>query len=426
MPEEAPPHGGASVVRAEHGVRRGPAVSSGASVACRKTRVKLVLPRETAAETPLTESAQAVLRTLARIGPTTRPQLSALLSLSKPTMSVAVAELIGQGLVAPSGSTQGATGRRATIYGLGSGAGHVIGVDAGSTQVRALAQTLDGRRLAEVEERLARGQRHVSPAMSAAVRAAADRVSAAVGGAFGPLRAIAVALPVVVSANRPEITHKGDMETLLEAFEPAAPVPLILENNVNCAALAEMHHGAARERGSFAYLQVGIKIGLGIVHEGRLFRGFHGAAGEVARVPFPWSETELPRREGLEHHLGAEALMRRVARDWPAAEGPCPRDAAGLFERAAAGSPAAQRWVERHAADIGRMIVACVGILDPGLVVLGGGVGQNPVLAREARKVVSSLVWPTEIVTSSLGNRGTALGAVQLAADYALEAILGG
>jgi predicted NBD/HSP70 family sugar kinase len=367
-----------------------------------------------------------VLRTLARTGPTTRPQLSTILSFSKPTMSVAVAELIGQGLVSPFGSTQGSTGRRATIYGLGAGAGHVIGIDAGSTQVRALAQTLDGRRLAEVEERLAKGQRHVSAETSTAVRAAADSVAAAVGRSFGPLRAIAVALPAIVSANRPEIAHKGDIETLLGAFGPAVAVPLILENNVNCAALAEMHHGAARERSSFAYLQVGVKIGLGIVHEGRLFRGFNGAAGEVGRLPFPWSATEIARREGLEHHLGSEALMRRVAREWPAAESPCPRDAAALFERAAAGSPPAMHWVERHAADVARMIVACVGILDPGVVVLGGGVGHNPLLAREARKVVNSLVWPTEILSSSLGNRGTVLGAVQLAADYALEAIVGG
>src|SRR5262249_42579524 len=161
------------------------------------------------------------------------------------------------------------------------------------------------------------------------------------------------------SANRPEITHKGDIETLLAAFGPAAPVPLILENNVNCAALAEMHHGAARGRSSFAYLQVGIKIGLGVVYEGRLFRGFNGAAGEVARVPLPWSEPEVARREGLEHYLGSEALMRRVARDWPAADGPPPRDAAALFERAGTGSPAAMAWVERHAADVARMIVAC-------------------------------------------------------------------
>ena len=118
--------------------------------------------------------------------------------------------------------------------------------------------------------------------------------------------------------------------------------------------------------------------------------------------------------------------MRRVARDWPGATGPCPKDAATLFERAQAGSAVALRFVERHAADVGRMIVACIGILDPGLVVLGGGVGRNPLLAREARKVVSGLAWPTEILSSSLGNRGTVLGAVQLAAGHALDRIVDG
>ena len=193
--------------------------------AFRKFDVKLFLPTQLPPVPALTDSARAVLRTLAAGGPTTRPQLSAMLSLSKPTMSAAVAELTDFALVAAFGSTRGngSAGRSATLYGLGPAAGHVIGIDAGSTQVRAVAQTLDGRRLAEVEEKLVKPQRHVGREMSAAVKSVADTVSAAVGASFGPLQAIAIALPVIVSSNRPEITHKGDIETLLEVFGPSDP-----------------------------------------------------------------------------------------------------------------------------------------------------------------------------------------------------------
>jgi predicted NBD/HSP70 family sugar kinase len=81
--------------------------------------------------------------------------------------------------------------------------------------------------------------------------------------------------------------------------------------------------------------------------------------------------------------------------------------------------------VARHAADIGRLVAGCVGMLDPGLIVLGGGVGQNPLMLREVRRVAGDLTWRTEIAVSSLGANGTSLGAMRLAADYGLGLILG-
>src|SRR5690348_17000206 len=77
----------------------------------------------------LTESARAVLRIIARSEPMTRPQLSAALSFSKPTMSAAVSELETYGLVASNGIVKGTIGRSAVTYGLGPGAGFVLGVD---------------------------------------------------------------------------------------------------------------------------------------------------------------------------------------------------------------------------------------------------------------------------------------------------------
>ena len=299
----------------------------------------------------------------------------------------------------------------------------MIGIDAGSTRARALARSLDGRTLAEAEEELPRRQRRVSAEMAAAAGEVAGRLTRAVGEACGPLRAVAVALPAIVSPAPPPAGRDG-VGTFLARFRAPPEVPLLIENNVNCAAIAELHHGAARGRASFAYLQVGVKIGLGIVAGGRLFTGAGGAAGEVGRLPFPWSEDQAPRREGLEDHLGSEGLVRRCGRDWPAEEDPPPRTAAELFARAAAGSGHARRCVERHAADIGRLVAACVGILDPGLVVLGGGVGQNPVLLEGVRRVVDELAWPTEIATSLLGSEGTVLGAVRLAAEHGIRLVL--
>jgi predicted NBD/HSP70 family sugar kinase len=373
----------------------------------------------------LTDSARAVFQQIVRAGPTTRPLLSATLNFSKPTMSAAVLELTELGLVGPSGSSRGAIGRRATIYGLGSQAGHVIGVDAGATEVRAMAQTLDGRVLAEADEALPRDRLHITAETGVAVRNVLRLLRRRIGREQGPLRAIAVAVPVIVSATRPELAHRTDLQILRESIGPTEGIELLLENNVNCAALAEMHLGAARGRTSFAYLQIGVKIGLGIVNEGRLFRGFNGAAGEVARLPFPWAEDGKPRRNELEAYLGSHQFMARVMRHWPKTEGAAPRTARALFELAAAGSTTARRHVDEHAADIGRLAAAIVGVIDPGLIVLGGGVGQNPLLLAGTAKTVRQLAWPTEIANSPLGSRGSVLGASQLAVRHALGVLIG-
>lgn len=359
----------------------------------------------------LTDSARAVLRTVSTSGPITRPQLGTLLAFSKPTMSAAVGELEAHGLVAPRGTVKGPTGRTAVTYGLGPQAGTVVGVDAGTTHTHAIAAGLDGRPIAEAD------------LPSSEIEGAVEQV---LGGTRrdGPLRAIAVAVPTIVSSALAPRGKGKDLLDIAQRLQVRFRVPILLENNVNCAALAELREGTAQERASFIYLQVGVKIGLGIVIDGRLFRGFNGAAGEVGRLPFPWSATETPRLEALEEYLGSASLVERCARDWPSEEGAPPRNAEELFTRAAI-SAHARACIDRHAADIGRLVAACVGVLDPGLAVLGGGVGQNELMVQQITRTVAELTWPTEIAVSRLTRKATVLGAVGLAADYSLGTLLG-
>lgn len=63
--------------------------------------------------------------------------------------------------------------------------------------------------------------------------------------------------------------------------------------------------------------------------------------------------------------------------------------------------------------------------MDPGLVVLGGGIGQNPLLIPRAMRTVEHLAWPTPVVSTSLGDQATVLGATTLATDWALDLLCG-
>ncbi|KRB18316.1 MULTISPECIES: ROK family transcriptional regulator [Mesorhizobium] len=376
-----------------------------------------------AAEIPnLTDSARAVLRLLASHGPVTRPKLGAMLDLSKPTMSAAVSELSALGLVASRGIERGAIGRTATIYGIGPGAGYAIGIDVGAAQVRAVAYSMDAQKLASAEEPIPETIAGDADEIGAVVLSVARATMAGVARSFRALRAIAVAVPRIVSNDR--FDRPGGPSAVLGLLRRGIEVPIILENNVNCAAIGEMHFGAAQGHQTFAFLQVGVRVGLGFITEGRLFRGAGGAAGEIGRMPFPWSTSETPYREGLEHYLGSRALIERCRVDWPEHEGMPPDSAKDLFARALEGSPPAVAAVARHAADIGRLAAGCIGMLDPGLIVLGGGVGRNPLMTDNVAHVAAELAWPTRIAVSSLEDGGTALGAMKLAVDYSLGLML--
>jgi predicted NBD/HSP70 family sugar kinase len=85
----------------------------------------------------------------------------------------------------------------------------------------------------------------------------------------------------------------------------------------------------------------------------------------------------------------------------------------------------ARQVVAEQANDVGRLAATLVAVLDPGLIVLGGGVGQNPLLRAGVQETVRRLTWETEIAVSVLGPRATALGAAQIAAEIGLQTIVG-
>ncbi|WP_163505844.1 ROK family transcriptional regulator [Fodinicola acaciae] len=369
----------------------------------------------------LPESARAVLRALVTDGPATRPQLGQSLDLSRPTMSVAIAELARLGLVAELGSTQGATGRSAVLYSVAPSAGHVLGVEVASTRVRVAAHSMDGTQLSSREEKMSPRRRRVTTSATAIALELTKKVRADVGNRAGPLRDVVVAAPTKPTDDAASMSIDG---AELRALPVPPEVPVVVENNVNCAAIAEHRIGVARGQRTFAYLQVGVKIGVGIVIDGKLLHGAHGAAGEVAMLPFPWSERESPRHAGLETHLGSDALMRRCAASWPASAGAAPKDAEALFTAAVRGDLAARRVVDQHARDIGRLAVAVLGVIDPGLVVLGGGVGQNQLVLPEVHRTLRELAWDTEVTVGALGHSATVLGAVHIAIARALDRML--
>ena len=384
------------------------------------------LPADDSSHANFTASASSVFRRLLTHGPATRPQLCAALGLSRPTLSSAIAELDRVGFVDKIGEAQGTFGRKAAIYRLGAGVGHVIAVDAGSTHVSLRVATLDRRLLHHRVRHLPA----IQPTLTAEIsRVVAEEVSAAralANPGWGKLRAVAIAVPTRVVGPDHDQSATGQ-QILFRHFSPPDDVPLLLENNVNCAAIGEQSRGVARGRTDFAYVQIGVRIGMGIVLGGRLVRGYSGAAGEIGHLPYPLAPGQQPVNGELENYIGAAGLMERVRRAWPASKHAhaAPADTVELFALAQRGDPAALEHVRRHAKDIGAIVATCVGVIDPGLVVIGGGVGGNELMLPHIRETVNRLSYPTEIQVSILGADATMHGVEKIATDHACNRLVG-
>lgn len=404
-------------------------------MACVKIRTEIHPRRSQVTSSPaLSDTEQAVLAAVYEQVQTTKPELAQLLSFSQPTIGTAVSQLEGHGLISRRQERKSGLGRAAAIYGLSETAGWLLGIDVGTTRVSFLARTIAGEVILSerfpVSEDTALQAKEVEEVLRSEVR----RIEAVCTRSSGPLRGIGIALPRVISTYVREQVDSRDptrhtLGPLVAALGTSPDIPILLENNVNCAALAESIHGAAAGRSNFVYIQVGIGIGAGIMAGGRLIRGAAGAAGEIALIPLGTPHpTQSPGRDDeLEARLGANGLLQRAREAWDDLDEPAPESTPELFERARAGSSTAQRLVRRHAADTARLIAVLCAVLNPESVVLGGGMGQNALLFEEIERILPAQIehiGGLELRRSELGESASVVGAVDLTLDFVLRGLL--
>ena len=165
---------------------------------------------------------------------------------------------------------------------------------------------------------------------------------------------------------------------------------MTLENDVNLAALGEQWQGVARGVDDFVFLSIGTGMGAGLVLNGELHRGHHGAAGEV---DFALVGLGTGRRSVRRSHLRVRGTPRRGARR---GDGPMlrpPFDARDIFAAARAGDALAQDIVDEVARRIALHVVPIAAVTDVSLAVLGGGLGANgDLLLRPVRELLGSWI----------------------------------
>lgn len=369
---------------------------------------------------------QLLLEQVRSNGPVSRRDLATASGLSKPTVALALTSLERDALVQPAGRRVGARGRSASLYEIRSNAGFVLGLDVGREFVRGAVTDLAGA----VRARHSRAARSSSGAGRVReLTALADELlrDAGVEG-NGALLQTVVGSPGVVEADGRALQLAPNLPgwerpAVLRDLRRLLGAETTIENDVDAAAVAERDHGHGRDFSTFAFVSVGTGIGMGLVLDGELHRGAHGAAGEIAFLPLADGELDPrdARRRGALEAVASSAAVVRAARR----AGTRRRSARSVFAAAAAGDGRAREIVTQEAAIVARALGAIVAVVDPELIVLGGGIGRAPGFAEQvhARLAQISPIVP-EVRPSALGEDAVVDGCLAVGGDRLWERIL--
>ncbi|MGI5229092.1 ROK family protein [Actinoallomurus sp. CA-142502] len=352
-------------------------------------------------------NALSVVQSLRGAEPLTLSALAQRTGLSRPSTKEVVDELTQLGWVEEVPPAPGTMGRPARRYRFRAYVGHLVGVDIGAHNVRAALADLDGNVLAEtrrparpdapLDERLTAIERAVVSCLDLGGMTMADLWTVAVGttGLVTPEGR------VMLSAG---ITAWKDLD-LAGLLGEMFPCGVLIENDSRLAALAETRRGVARGARDVVFLHVGRRMGTGLIIDGKLHRGFGAAAGEIVMLP----ET---RWTTAPEDLNNAAIVP---------EGTPVEDAAGYTLAAARnGDPAALEAVDRYVEKLAVGTAAAVLMLDPEIVVLGGGFSRSadvllPPLRDRLEKVCLRM---PRLRGSTLGDECVVLGAIDYAIDH--------
>lgn len=215
-------------------------------------------------------------------------------------------------------------------------------------------------------------------------------------------------------------------------MEQTLGIPCRLDNDANAGALGEYHFGAGQGAKSMVYITISTGIGSGLVYQGKLIRGKDYLAGEIGHIPVSDSGARCScgGRGCLETFSSGGAIETR-AREWAERRpehvarmvefsGGGEITAKGLMRAAAEGDIAASHILRETTRWLARGLLMVIRILNPDVIVLGGGVAQSGVLLLNTLHSFldemgsPTITYSTQIVTAALGNYSPLYGAAAM------------
>ncbi|MER6579053.1 ROK family protein [Nonomuraea sp. NPDC001023] len=354
----------------------------------------------------------AILRVLREADVATLSELARSARVSRPTAEVIVDDLVAEGWAEECEEEAGdrQRGRPAKRFRFRASAGHVLGVGIGGSSLRAMLADLNGT---ITVTRRAPNHRDMPAAerLDQVVGLAAETAAQA-GLALADVTVVGVGTTGTVDGSGRVVKSIAlsdwtglDLQGELSARIPA---PVLVENDMRLAVLAEHWRGAAQGRDDVVYLFTGDRIGMGLLIGGRPYRGAHAAGGEIGAQP---NNNWTAFRHVLDYAMAVEPGELRSSRQ-------CAEFA---IARARAGDERAGQAVREFARGLAAGLVTVVNPLDPDMVVIGGSLSSaGDLLVEPVRELFEEYcLYPPEVVASGLGSECITLGAVRFALDQA-------
>jgi predicted NBD/HSP70 family sugar kinase len=373
---------------------------------------------------------KAVLERLLSAGPLTRTELEAFTGLSKPAMFELLRRLEAAGLIYRDGEKAGTSGPKAGLWSIEPTSSFVVGIDVTRHGIDAALADLTGKTIATVYRACEPDERYdAHDRLFKVVEELTEQASLQPGA----IDQFVVGLPGIVDIEHGNL-RKGQQLRNWEGFHIADAISewighghVLIENDVNLAALEEMSSGVARGIQSFILFWMGDGVGAGVVIDGKLLRGTTGAAGELGGIVVArrtdGSKTDSGGLAPLENLLSQSAI-EALATEY----GLTGADCVDAIRRAAKANDHSGFFADL-AQRVAAGLAGAIGILDPQMVVLGGVMGRAagaPLVEHVIENLRPLIVSLPVIVPSAVKESGARDGAVALALRHARERLFSG
>ena len=366
------------------------------------------------------ERVVGVLRTHGR---TSQAEIARATGLSRTTVSTLVAELRGGGVVfeVDAKAPDGRGGRPGVQLVLQDSSKAVIGIDFGHTHVQVAVGGLSRDVLAERSCELD-VDRQAEEALDAAARMAGE-VLAQAGVKHEAVVCAGIGIPGPVDRAHGTVGSATILPGWLglriaEEMERRLGMPVEIENDANCGALAEMTWGAGRDCSNFAYIKAATGIGAGLVVDGRLLHGASGTAGEIGHTTLDESGAlcYCGNRGCLETVASGPAILHLVSNGRAET-----LTLSRVIELAAEGDVRCRRAISDAGREIGVAVAGLCNLINPERVIIGGLLSRGgdlllqPIRDSIRRHAVQAAAESVEVVPAVFIERAELMGSLALA-----------
>jgi predicted NBD/HSP70 family sugar kinase len=368
-------------------------------------------------------SMRVAMDVLLQDGPTSRAGLAKKTGLSKQTMSEVIRILEEGGWVRAKGIVNAKLGRSAMAYEVADDGGYAFGIEMGVSIIRMAIVSIAGNIVHESQ--YPTGGR-TGEALIIYIQDLVHLLLQEAGITLTKVLLGAVATPGVVEPQTGRLmfaTHMGETGSLdiVSRLSQALGCRVVIENDVNAAALGEAWQGCSAGLDASAFVSLGAGVGLGLLINGKLVKGARGAAGEIAYLPLggdPYADKSLECGT-LETAIGADAVLRRFT------------DAGGrsagledMLSQAEDGQEPALSVLRATARLTSLLVLSVDAMFDPDMIVLGGPVGCHPLMSGLVCAELPRLTRRNLVLqTTTLGSRAVLVGAVAIALNQLHNAL---